>query len=414
MKVKLHILSSVVFLIVGLFIIVNMAHYNNGNFYSWFKKPAQVEIAHVPENVYTSFQGIYIEPENPPPTAYANNQHLTWLFHLVFRSPVEAYRIAEVEVHFRRNGETLWEETYPRAYLEKMEWIEGAIEYTTDYFMKNIEFVDNNMSSIEKMTGPDIPAGSAISLVRFQAARPFFARIDEIQFNFLFQDSTGTRFQAEHQVPIQEWDQKVHLRLPFEGVWIANNGNDLTTGHRRTGLNGLTTYAWDLMKIGENGRTYRTDGKTPEDYYTYNEPVLAAGDGVVTHVRNDIEEYGIGETPPRKRLEEDGDVFAGNLVIIDHGNGEFTLTCHMLAGTVTVKVGDRVKTGQLIGRAGNSGVSQIPHIHFNMMDRADWLQARGIPSLFSNFEQIRSGGSVLLVERGDPMTGWLVRPITSQ
>ena len=168
------------------------------------------------------------------------------------------------------------------------------------------------------------------------------------------------------------------------------------------------------MKIGENGRTYRTDGKTPEDYYTYNEPVLAAGDGVVTHVRNDIEEYGIGETPPRKRLEEDGDVFAGNLVIIDHGNGEFTLTCHMLAGTIPLKVGDRVQAGQFIGRAGNSGASQLPHIHFNMMDRADWLQARGIPSLFSNFEQIRSGGLPLLVERGDPMTGWLVRPIASQ
>ncbi len=316
-------------------------------------------------------------------------------------------------MHFRLNGATLWVETYPRAYLERMEWIEGAIEYTTEYFLKNIEFVDNQMSSIEKKAGPDIRAGGATSWVRFQAAQPFFATIDEIQFNFLFENSTATRFQAEHRVPIQAWEQKVNLRLPFEGAWITNKGNDLTTGHRRTGLNGLTTYAWDMMKIGENGRTYRTDGKTPEDYYTYNERVLAAGDGVVTHVRNDIEEYGIGETPPRKRLEEDGDVFAGNLIVIDHGNGEFTLTCHLLAGTIPVKIGDRVRAGQFIGRVGNSGVSQVPHIHFNMMDGADWLQARGIPSVFSDFEKIRSGGSPLPVKRGNPMTGWIVKPISS-
>ncbi len=376
--------------------------------------PARIEISHVPENVYTSVQGVYINPESPVSDAYANNQQLTWLFHLVFRSPDESYRIVRAKASFRRNGETLWEETYSRAYLEKLEWIEGAIEYTTDYFMKSIEFVDNKMSSIEKKTSPDIRAGRAISLVRFQIARQFFARIDEIYFDFVFEDSTGKNSQAGHSVPIQEWNQKVQFRLPFEGVWIVNSGNDLSTGHRRTGLNGLTTYAWDLMKIGESGRTFRTDGKRPEDYYAYKEPVLAAGDGIVTAVRNDIEEYGIGETPPRKRLAQDGDVFAGNLVIIDHGNGEFSLTCHMLAGSIPVKVGEHVHAGQFIGRVGNSGVSQIPHIHFNMMNRTEWLMARGIPSLFSNFEQIRSGGAPLFIKRGNPMTGWHVRPVAVQ
>jgi murein DD-endopeptidase MepM/ murein hydrolase activator NlpD len=81
----------------------------------------------------------------------------------------------------------------------------------------------------------------------------------------------------------------------------------------------------------------------------------------------------------------------------------------MRADTITVKTGDHVKLGQLIGLAGNSGVSMVPHIHFNMMDKAQWLKARGIPSLFSDFERIQHTDSTEAIERGNPMTGWLVR-----
>ena len=81
-----------------------------------------------------------------------------------------------------------------------------------------------------------------------------------------------------------------------------------------------------------------------------------------------------GETPPREHLEEDGDVFAGNLVTIDHGNGEYTLTCHLLPGSVTVAVGDQVTAGQVIGKVGKAGL-----VHFNMMNDGEWLEAHGVP-----------------------------------
>lgn len=372
---------------------------------------ADIQITHVPQNVYTSLQGQYIDPSYSSAGANSNNQHLTWLFHVVFRSPGEGYRIEEVNVEFQQGGRTQWREIYPRRYLEKLAWIEGAIEYNTAYFLKNIEFVEQKMSSLERPTHPDIPAGGAITWARFEAARPYFARVDAIQLHFRLQDDAGRSFRAEHNVPVQELDQNVKLHLPFGDTWIAKSGNDLSTGHRRTGLNGLTSYGWDFMKVGEDGRTFRTDGSIPEDYYTYDAPVLAPGDGIVTHMRNDIKDYGIGTTPPRQLLEEDGDVFAGNLVVIDHGNGEYSLTSHMLAGTVSVAVGDRVEAGQLIGRAGNSGVSMAPHIHINLMDRSEWLEARGLPSLFSDFERITPGGAAEYIAKGNPMTGWIVLPV---
>ncbi len=374
---------------------------------------AKIEISHVPKTVYTSVQGAYINPENPPAAALTKDQQLTWLFHLVFDAPAESLHIENVDVEFARNGRLMWKKTYPRSYLKNQTWLEGGIRYDTEYFLANIEFVDNKMASLEKSTSPDIPADGTITWARFNEAQLYYGRIDAITFKFEFRNDSNEQQFAEHTVPIKEWNQKVRLDLPFNGLWVAKSGNDLRSGHRRTGLNGLTTYAWDFMKVGEDGRTFRTDGSTPSDYYTYNAEVLAPADGVVTHVRNDIEEYGIGVTPPRERLEKDGDVFAGNLVIIDHGNDEYTLTSHIRAGTITVKAGDHVNSGQLIGKAGNSGVSMVPHIHINLMDRAQWLEARGIPSLFSDFDRVQYIGSTETIERGNPISGWLIRPSVS-
>jgi len=374
-----------------------------------------VKIHHVPEKVYTAVEGAVLDAAARPPGAHADTQNLTWLFHLVLTSQEDApLAIERVEAGFARGDKTLWRESWSREYLERLEWIEGAFEMTTSYFLRNIEFQGNAMVSKERATTPDIPPRGSISWVRIPMGRPWFARIDRIDFELDLKDPQGRVGSVSHSVPVIQPQQKVKLRLPLKGTWVIHSGNDLGTGHRRTGLNGLTTYAWDIVKMGPNGMPYRTDGKTPQDYYTYGEDVLAAGDGVVVHVRNDIPDFGIGENPPRELLESDVDVFAGNLVVIehgDHGGGEYSLTCHMKPGSVPVKVGDRVGAGQLLGKAGNSGHSQIPHIHFNLMDGPRWLEAKGVPALFSDFERIRTGRPPERIARGNPVSGWWVRPI---
>ena len=371
-----------------------------------------VSIHQVPEIVYAATQGSYIPVEAKGRAGHAETQKLTWLFHLVLQSnESEPLRVERVNAAFQKAGETLWEESFSRAYMERTEWIEGTFADTTEYFMKMIEFQDNHMVSIERPVGPELPPGEPVSWVRIPFARKWFAEIDNIEMTFWLKLSSGREGVARHSVPIVNYRQKVKLRLPFEGVWAIHAGNDLITGHRRTGINSLTMYGWDITKLGPNGLPYKTDGKIPADYWCYDQPVYAAGDGVAVHVRNDIAEYGIGVTPPREVLVNDGDVFSGNLVVIDHGNGEYSLTCHMQGGTVPIKVGDEVKAGQLLGRVGNSGVSQIPHIHFNLMDGEVWLEAKGLPALFSNFEKVRMAGDPIAFELGNPMTGWLVRPL---
>jgi murein DD-endopeptidase MepM/ murein hydrolase activator NlpD len=62
------------------------------------------------------------------------------------------------------------------------------------------------------------------------------------------------------------------------------------------------------------------------------------------------------------------DNVVGNYLILDLGQGRFALYAHLQPGSLRVKLGDRVKTGQVLARLGNSGKSDAPHLHFQLMD----------------------------------------------
>jgi murein DD-endopeptidase MepM/ murein hydrolase activator NlpD len=56
----------------------------------------------------------------------------------------------------------------------------------------------------------------------------------------------------------------------------------------------------------------------------------------------------------------------GNGVVISHGGGWETQYCHMQSGSIAVRRGDVVQTGQVLGRVGLSGNTEFPHVHFQI------------------------------------------------
>lgn len=55
----------------------------------------------------------------------------------------------------------------------------------------------------------------------------------------------------------------------------------------------------------------------------------------------------------------------GNMVVVDHGIGVFTLYSHM--SQIHVKVGDQVENGTVLGKTGNTGMAGGDHLHFSVL-----------------------------------------------
>jgi hypothetical protein len=176
---------------------------------------------------------------------------------------------------------------------------------------------------------------------------------------------------------------------PLRGPgWIVANGCcNAFTAHRGTVLpvNGANhvaeRFAIDFVQIGATGRLFDGPRDAFSSYAYFGEPIYSATSGKVVRVVKGIPETPAGGFPKNPTAQTAG----GNHVVVEMGHGRYAFYAHMQPGSAMVEVGQRVAVGQVLGRLGNSGNTDAPHLHFHIMDSPSPLASNGLPYRFTNF-----------------------------
>ena len=191
------------------------------------------------------------------------------------------------------------------------------------------------------------------------------------------------------RTPVQQ-DRPIVIGPPLRGArWVAANGCcDVLTAHRggivpvNGGLVAAERFAIDFVQLDKQGRLFSGPIGQLSGYPGYGRQVLsvAAGTVVGTH---DGEPDQIPPNEPPFSLDTAG----GNWVVVDIGGGHFAFYAHLQPRSLTVKTGDRVRQGQVLGLLGNSGNSTAPHLHFHIMNGPSTPVAVSLPYEFANLHQ---------------------------
>lgn len=218
--------------------------------------------------------------------------------------------------------------------------------------------------------------------------------------------------EAHADLPLRAGGSRNVYGFPLAGDWYIGAGPSLHSHHRWVVGE---EFALDIGRLGPGETTHRGAGESNADYYAWEAPVRAAADGKVVAVVDEFEDSDAG----LKKADESTDDYlarvqqqqmalfqhglkavAGNLVVVEHANGEYSHYAHLRHGSVVVEPGDVVTRGQLLARLGNTGNSTEPHLHFEVTDGPDPLLSAGLPIRFEGVE-ILLADSPRPLETGD-------------
>lgn len=178
--------------------------------------------------------------------------------------------------------------------------------------------------------------------------------------------------------------------------WIALNGCcEPGFPHRSSlmsvngKLNNSQRFAIDWKRTNNQGEFYSGDKTSNDSYVDYGAEILAVADGQVVSILDGMQANAPGVLPasdPALAAKLTVENVDGNHVVLDLGNGVYAMYAHMISGSVTVKVGDTVGEGQVLGKLGNTGNANASHLHFQLMDGPSLLEADSLPYELKGFD----------------------------
>jgi murein DD-endopeptidase len=175
------------------------------------------------------------------------------------------------------------------------------------------------------------------------------------------------------------------------GPWVALYDPAMAGGHRTAiyAVNGRARiparFAIDWVRLESDGTHARGDETQVANWHGYAADVLAVADGTIVEARDDIT-----ESPSLSRGSQSPiplENVSGNFVCLALGGEQYAFYEHLKPGSLRVRAGERVRSGQVLGSLGNSGGSSSgPHLHFHVADAPSELASEGLPYVFRRFD----------------------------
>ncbi|MFA6846434.1 MAG: M23 family metallopeptidase [Sphaerochaetaceae bacterium] len=215
---------------------------------------------------------------------------------------------------------------------------------------------------------------------------------------------------------------------PLSGVYISpNTPGSKIPSHGTSGFG--EEYAIDFVMINEYDKfkkpyrksffEYLFKGLQLADFYGWGQEVYSPVNGEVVEIENNISERNpvnifkdykntIDVTNDYIKNGASSKIITGNYVMIKMADDAYALLVHLKQGSVSVRVGQKVKAHEVIGELGHSGNSTMPHLHMQFMNSKDFSIAKGLPFVFDTYK-IKNNKKWITIRNSTPKVEDLIK-----
>jgi hypothetical protein len=195
----------------------------------------------------------------------------------------------------------------------------------------------------------------------------------------------GARRRLAVDVPVLDHQQRTRLVFPVAGRFTIVFGHASEGDH----IERSQAFAYDIAPLGPRYELLADgDGSENAHFAGWERDVRAPAAGIVARVQEGLPDNPRpGHLPDLDSGPDGARAVLGNSLVIDHGNSEYSLLGHMRQGSLAVREGQQIESGQTVGQVGNSGHSSGPHLHYHLMDGPEPFVSDGLPARFVGLER---------------------------